>query len=82
MTKDFIRASLIRAVKTFFQTILGLWTAGALITQLDWRMVLLSAASAAVYSILTSIVTGLPEVTYPMELTDEEVAEAWTEEVD
>lgn len=82
MTKDFIRASLIRAVKTFFQTILGLWTAGMLITQIDWKTTLLAAVSAAVYSLLTSIVTGLPEVQLPLELTDEEVEEAWTEEVD
>lgn len=62
MNREFIRASVIRALKTFFQTILGLWTAGMLITQVDWQTVLLAAASAAVYSLLTSIVAGLPEV--------------------
>ena len=55
------RAALIRAIRTFFQTSLGLWTAGMIITQVDWQTVLLAAVSAAIYSLLTSIVAGLPE---------------------
>lgn len=72
MSTDFIKASIIRAVKTFFQTILGMWTAGAVITQLDWKMILLASASASIYSLLTSIVGGLPEVSYGNEYTEEE----------
>ena len=33
-------------------------------TEVDWRIVLLSAFSSALYSVLTSILTGLPEVEY------------------
>lgn len=62
MTKDFWKWACIRAVKTFFQTILGMWTAGMVITQIDWKTTLLAAFSAAVYSLLTSVVAGLPEV--------------------
>ena len=62
MNKVFWKAALIRAAKTFLQTILGVWTAGRLITDLDWKAVLLASFSAAVYSLLTSIVAGLPEV--------------------
>lgn len=48
--------------------ILAVWTAGQLITQVDWKFVLLSAFSSAVYSLLTSIATGLPEVDYQQAL--------------
>ena len=64
MNKDFWKATAIRACRTFLQAILAVWTAGTVITQVDWKMVLLSAFSAAVYSVLTSIATGLPEVEY------------------
>lgn len=64
MTKDFWKATAIRACRTFIQAILAVWTAGTVITQVDWKVVLLSAFSAAVYSVLTSIMTGLPEVEY------------------
>ena len=60
--RTWAKAAAIRAVRTFFQTILGMWTAGMIITQIDWKTVLIASASAAVYSLLTSIVTGLPEV--------------------
>ena len=53
-----------RAFRTFLQVILAVWTAGQLITEVDWRFVLLSAFSSAVYSLLTSILAGLPEVSY------------------
>ena len=39
-----------------------MWTAGQLITEVDWKFLLLSAFSSAVYSLLTSILAGLPEV--------------------
>lgn len=59
---DFWKAALIRAFRTFLQVILAVWTAGQLITEVDWKFLLLSAFSSAVYSILTSILAGLPEV--------------------
>lgn len=62
MDKQFWKAAFIRAAKTFLQVILAVWTAGQLITDVDWKFVLLSAASSAVYSLLTSILAGLPEV--------------------
>lgn len=60
--RTWIQAAAIRAVKTFLQTILGVWTAGTLITDIDWKVTLLAAFSAAAYSVITSVVTGLPEV--------------------
>lgn len=59
---EFWKAAAIRAGRTFLQVILAVWTAGELITQVDWKFLLLSAFSSAVYSLLTSILAGLPEV--------------------
>lgn len=62
MNIEFWKAAFIRALKTFIQTILGVWTAGQVITEIDWKVVFLAAISAAIYSLLTSILAGLPEV--------------------
>ena len=62
MTMDFWKAAGIRALRTFIQVILAVWTAGQLITEVDWKFLLMSAFSSAVYSLLTSILAGLPEV--------------------
>lgn len=62
MNMDFWKAALIRAFRTFLQVILAVWTAGQLITEVDWKFLLMSAFSSAVYSLLTSILAGLPEV--------------------
>ena len=59
---EFWKAAGVRALRTFIQVILAVWTAGQLITEVDWKFVLLSAFSSAVYSLLTSILAGLPEV--------------------
>ena len=59
---EFWKAAGIRALRTFIQVILAVWTAGQLITEVDWRFLLMSAFSSAVYSLLTSILAGLPEV--------------------
>lgn len=64
MNKQFWKATGIRAVRTFLQVVLAVWTAGTLITEVDWKMLLLSAVSASIYSVLTSLLTGLPEVDY------------------
>lgn len=66
--KIFWKNALMRALKTFLQVIAGVWTAGQLITDIDWQVVLLSAASAAVYSLLMSAIGGLPEVDCEREL--------------
>lgn len=60
--RAFWEAAGIRALRTFIQVILAVWTAGQLITDVDWKFVLLSAFSSAAYSLLTSILAGLPEV--------------------
>lgn len=67
---EFWKAAAIRAFRTFLQVILAVWTAGQLITEVDWKFLLLSAFSSAVYSMLTSILAGLPEVNLQNTLYD------------
>jgi uncharacterized membrane protein YccC len=56
-----IKAALIRAVKTGCQTIVAMLPVSAMITAVDWKAVLGTAALAFVASIVTSL-AGLPEV--------------------
>ena len=60
----FLRATLIRCARTFLTTILGVWTAGTLITDVDWETTLMSAFSATIYILILCLVKGLPEVEY------------------
>ena len=62
MDKVFWKATGIRCIRTFLTTILGVWTAGTLIIDVDWKTTLLSAFSATVYIFIVCIVGGLPEV--------------------
>lgn len=62
MNKQFWKAALIRAIRTVAQAALGLIPAAATLSEVNWLIVLSSAALAGVVSILTSIATGLPEV--------------------
>lgn len=60
-TKDFIIATLVRATKTGAQVMLSMITVGAAITSFNWVQILSITATSFVYSILTSIVFGIPE---------------------
>ena len=60
--REWLRATAIRCIRTFITTILGVYTAGTIITDIDWPTTLLAAASATVYIFLLCIVAGLPEV--------------------
>lgn len=62
MKKDFIRAAGIRAIRTFAQAAIAMIGTTALFDQVDWIKVLSASALAAVLSLLTSLATGLPEV--------------------
>lgn len=61
-SKDFWKASLIRAIKTIAQTALSMLTVGQAVLDVDWLNVISVSAVAGLISILTSIATGLPEV--------------------
>ena len=55
------RAAAIRAVKTFAQAALAQIPAAVFIAEVDWIVVLGTALTAALLSLLTSV-AGLPEV--------------------
>lgn len=59
-----LKAAGIRAVKTVAQSAIGAIGASAILTQVDWKIVVSTAILSGIVSILTSI-TGLPEVTVP-----------------
>ena len=59
--KKWVKAALIRAIKTFAQTAASLITVGAVMTEIDWVTVASASCVAFIYSILTSL-GGLPEV--------------------
>ncbi len=61
--KDWALATLNRAVRTFAQTAVALIGTGAVgFTDLDWVRIASVAGVSAVFSILTSVATNLPEV--------------------
>ena len=60
-SKEFWKAALTRAVRTVAQTAIATIGTIALIEQVNWIAVLSASALAGLLSILTSIVTGLPE---------------------
>ncbi len=60
-TKIWIKAALIRAVKTMAQTAIATMSTSAMLSEIDWKVALSSTVLAGVLSLLTSI-AGLPEV--------------------
>ncbi len=63
--KEFFKAALIRAVKTFFQTavaVAGVSGTSVGLADINWLTVFSCSAVAAIMSLFTSIATNLPEV--------------------
>ena len=61
MSKKWLKAAGIRAVKTMAQTAVSMLTVGQAVIDVNWVNVLSVSAVAGVISMLTSI-AGLPEV--------------------
>ena len=62
---NFLRASIIRAIRTIAQTAVATISSSAvLLSDVSWTVVLSASVLAGILSILTSIATGLPEVEY------------------
>lgn len=60
-TQKWAKAAGIRALKTMAQTAVAVIGTGAVISVVDWKMVVSSAIVAGVVSLLTSV-AGIPEV--------------------
>lgn len=63
-TEVWLKATAIRCLRTFLVTILGVWTEGTLITEVDWKRTLLIALSTTLYIFILCLVRELPEVEY------------------
>ena len=61
MTKEFWKAALIRALRTIAQTAIATIGTTAFVQDVNWIAVGSASLLAGLLSILTSIVTGLPE---------------------
>lgn len=58
----FLRATILRAVRTAAQTAVALLGADTFdVLTVDWQSIASVSAGAAIVSVLTSIATGLPE---------------------
>lgn len=71
--KEWFKAALIRALKTFAQTFAGCIAVGAAASEVDWLRALSVSGVAFVLSILTSL-AGLPEVEKKPPAVEEEQA--------
>jgi hypothetical protein len=59
--KKWFQAALVRAVRTVAQAALSIIGSAAVLGDVNWVLVGSAAGLAGVLSILTSVVTGLPE---------------------
>lgn len=60
-SSSFAAAVFWRTVRTMAQAAVGMIPAGAMITQVDWRQIVLTVALSGIICILTAIATDLPE---------------------
>ena len=69
----FWKAAAIRAIKTFAQAFLAVISTTTMISEVNWKLAFDSAAFSALFSMLTSIAAGLPEVPdHPEDGSDDE----------
>ena len=61
MNKTWFKAASIRAIKTIAQTMIATIGTSAVLSEVDWKIVLSASLLAGILSILTSV-AGLPEV--------------------
>lgn len=64
----FLKASAYRALRTVCQAAIAVIGSAAILSEVDWLMVVSASILAGILSLLTSIATGLPEVEYEKHL--------------
>ena len=62
MKRDFWKAAAIRALRTVAQTAIAAIGTAAVLEQVNWLAVVSASVLAGILSLLTSVATGLPEV--------------------
>lgn len=72
MNKNFWKAAFIRAIKTICQTMLALIGTTTVMQEVNWCMIASASCLSGICSILTSVVTGLPEADLQTDISDEE----------
>lgn len=82
MTKQFVKATLIRAIRTICQTAVATIGTAFVISDVNWWVVISASILAGMLSVLTSIATGLPEVDDYIYDEEEDDVEDDIEEVD
>lgn len=60
--KQFLKASLIRAIRTMAQALLAYIGSAVVLTEVNWKFAAGVTLMSGILSMLTSIATGLPEV--------------------
>ena len=83
MTKDFWYSASIRAVRTISQAAIAMIGTSAVMSDVNWTMVLSASALSGILSVLTSIATGLPEVDYAehIYMSHEEPEDSYVDEI-
>ena len=59
--KNWLKAALVRCIKTIAQAAIAMIGTSAVLAEIDWKLVISASVVAGILSILTSI-AGLPEV--------------------
>ena len=59
--KKFLKAAAIRAVRTVAQTAVAVIGSAAVLSEVNWTVVVSASVLAGILSLLTSVATGLPE---------------------
>ena len=84
MTKQFFKSASIRALRTIAQTAIAMIGTASVMADVNWQMVVSASLLSGILSVLTSIVTGLPEVDYAehIHMSHEEPEDSYVDEIE
>lgn len=82
-SKEFWKATGIRALRTVCQTAVATIGTAAVMADVKWTYVISASVLAGILSVLTSIATGLPEVEYAehVYMSKEEPEDSWIDDI-
>lgn len=84
MTKQFFKSASIRALRTICQTAIAMIGTASVMADVNWQMVVSASLLSGILSVLTSIVTGLPEAEYAEHnyMSHEEPEDSYVDEIE